>query len=335
MGSKVHDLRQTFLKKLLIVGKTGTGKSALANRIAGQAHNASLFPVSSEAVSCTQSTCFARILFGGEKDKLINLIDTIGFDDPDNDTDVKIIAELVDKLVNHCDFVHHFIIAVNGQAPRMDGSLVAMIKIFQEMFTEAFWDRCVIVFTRVPMDKKAIKNRKKASDGKTDDERASSYIKVVEDKFPQVKGKQLKYLFLDACYDEEDEDEEEAFKTAMDQLYTMLDSHKEGLPTTRINKEVETEHGKIKRELEQREKDKEKFTKELEAVNQELKKAEENRAKDEKEYQRQVSQLEQKMKDMKTQTRRRGGGFIGDLIGAIFPPAAPIIRAVDSLDGIL
>ena len=67
----------------------------------------------------------------GNKERLVSLIDTIGFDDPNNDTDIKIIAELVDKLMNKCDKIHLFIIAVNGQAPRLDGSLVAMLKIFQ------------------------------------------------------------------------------------------------------------------------------------------------------------------------------------------------------------
>ena len=67
----------------------------------------------------------------GNKERLVSLIDTIGFDDPNNDTDIKIIAELVDKLMNKCDKIHLFIIAVNGQAPRLDGSLVAMITIFQ------------------------------------------------------------------------------------------------------------------------------------------------------------------------------------------------------------
>ena len=73
------------------------------------------------------------ILFpiSGNKERLVSLIDTIGFDDPDNDTDTKIIAELVDKLINNCDKIHLFVIAVNGQSPRMDGSLVAMLKIFK------------------------------------------------------------------------------------------------------------------------------------------------------------------------------------------------------------
>ena len=70
-----------------------------------------------------------------------SLIDTIGFDDPSNDTDANIITELVFKLRDRCDHVNLFIIAVNGQNPRLDASLVGMIKIFEGMFGEEFW-RC-------------------------------------------------------------------------------------------------------------------------------------------------------------------------------------------------
>ena len=47
------------------------------------------------------------------------------FDDPDSDTDIKIIAKLVTTLKNNCNL---FGSAVNGQSPRLDGSLVAMIR---------------------------------------------------------------------------------------------------------------------------------------------------------------------------------------------------------------
>ena len=181
------------------------------------------------------------------------------------------------------------------------------------------------------MDKKGIRMRKKSSDGKTDDERAKEYIKVVEDKFPEVKSKHLQYLFLDACFDEEDEDEEEAFKTAMESLWKMLDSQKDGLPTTTVNKNVESEHGKIKRELEAREKDKEIFTKQLEDVNNQLKDAEANRHKDEQKYKETVDKLNDKISGMQQQSNRRGGGFLTDLIGIVFPPAAPILKAIDNL----
>ena len=70
---------------------------------------------------------------------LSSLIDTIGFDDPDKDVDAEIISELVIKLRDHCDHVNLFIIAVNGQHPRLDGSLIGMIRIFEGMFGEKFW----------------------------------------------------------------------------------------------------------------------------------------------------------------------------------------------------
>ena len=70
---------------------------------------------------------------------LLSLIDTIGFDDPEKDADAEIISDLVIKLRDNCDHVNLFIIAVNGQSPRLDGSLIGMIRIFEGMFGEKFW----------------------------------------------------------------------------------------------------------------------------------------------------------------------------------------------------
>ena len=101
---------------------------------------------------------------------LFSLVDTIGFDDPNNDTDANIISELVVKLKNNCDHVNLFIVAVNGQNPRLDASLVGMIKIIEGMFGEKFWSQVLLVFTRLQMDSKSIKRRTKNSDGRTDDD---------------------------------------------------------------------------------------------------------------------------------------------------------------------
>ena len=98
------------------------------------------------------------------------MVDTIGFDDPNNDTDANIISELVVKLKNNCDHVNLFIVAVNGQNPRLDASLVGMIKIIEGMFGEKFWSQVLLVFTRLQMDSKSIKRRTKNSDGRTDDD---------------------------------------------------------------------------------------------------------------------------------------------------------------------
>ena len=178
----------------------------------------------------------------GDSEKLIGLIDTIGFDDPNNDTDIGIITELVGKLKNECSHVNLFGIAVNGQSPRLDGSLVAMIRIFEEMFGEHFWRQCVLIFTRMPMDQKGKKKREKTS-GKSDENIAASYLKEVEKKFPNGRG--LQYLFLDACFDEEDEDEDKAFQTSMGSLFKML-TEAPKLNTFDVNENVNSEHGKLK-----------------------------------------------------------------------------------------
>ena len=211
-------LKDLPFKTFLIIGKTGTGKSSLCNRIVGHDYDSAIFPVSEGATSCTQSTILGTALFNGDKEKPpVNVIDTIGFDDPKNDTDVRIIAELVSKLKNNCDYVNLFGIAVNGQAPRLDGSLVAMIKIFEEMFGQRFWKQCVLLFTRISMNDYAKKKRARQNK-KTDDQLASEYVREVEKMFPTSAGG-LRYLYLDACYDEDLPEEAAHFQESMVELY--------------------------------------------------------------------------------------------------------------------
>ena len=110
-------------------------------------------------------------------------------------------------------------IAVNGQSPRLDGSLLTMIRIFEGMFSKEFWKQVIIVFTRIPQDAKTKKRREKQND-KSDEDLAADYIKLVERQFKDCTG--LKYLYMDATYDKEDEDETDAFETALTELWKTL-----------------------------------------------------------------------------------------------------------------
>ena len=76
--------------------------------------------------------------------------------------------------------------------------------------------------------------RKKTGGGKTDDERAADYMQVVASKFDSAKGREIKYMFLDACYDEDDEDETKAFNDSMEELYELLEKF-DGLETSKVN----------------------------------------------------------------------------------------------------
>ena len=190
------------------------------------------------------------------KGKNLHSIDTIGSDDPDKNDDARIIGELVTRLKHRCDFVNLFIIAVNGQNPRLDGSLLGMIKIFEEIFGEAFWKQVVVLFTRMPMDGKS-KRRRAKNNEQTDDQLAQEYMAEVAKRFSKSQG--VGYLFLDACYDPEDPDEQNCFDEAIKDLYAHLERAK-NLPTSKVQ-EVETKA--LEKEIARREKEKEKAEEKL------------------------------------------------------------------------
>ena len=227
-----ESVRGNDRKKLLVIGKTGTGKSSLCNVLTGNLPNAKAFPVSGKATTCTQETTFADADFCGVPSKPISIVDTIGFDDPTKDHDAKIIADLVLQLQQNCDYVNTFVMAVNGQNPRLDGSLLQMIKIFEKMFTSKFWDQVVVVFTRLHMDKPSIERRLEENEGTTDDILAKEYLEEIERLFG-VETSRLNYLFLDSQYRRTEVEEVQAFFNHSERLYNHL-MEMPGLPTSQI-----------------------------------------------------------------------------------------------------
>lgn len=89
---------------------------------------------------------------------LVTIIDTPGFGD-DLVNEEKTIDELVDVLKNQVKFVHVFVIAFNGESPRMTFSLKSMIRLFEKMFGNLFWQNSLFEVTRWHFDPRSQKNR--------------------------------------------------------------------------------------------------------------------------------------------------------------------------------
>ena len=123
--------------------------------------------------SCTQEVNTQKVNFLGDKDKPIILVDTIGLDDPGKNDRTDVIAKVIKEKIDHVDT---FVIAVNGQNPRLDASLLRMLKIFGEAFTEAFWEHVVVVFTQVQMNKTATLRRRRKRQNTSDEDWVTGFL---------------------------------------------------------------------------------------------------------------------------------------------------------------
>ena len=210
-----------------MIGRTGEGKSTLCNAIAGQDHNytATLFPVSALSDPKTTETRFADVFFRGRQEMgLVSLIDTVGFDGSNqNDTEIKIIEDLVSDLKTKCDHIHLFLIVVNGQHRRLDGSLIAMLRLFEELFGRQFWKNVVIIFTHLKMDNDNLVLRK-TRNGLEDKKLAELYVREVKRKCSETLFRSLRFLFVDCYRNENDRDEKNCFEESMQQIYSYVNS---------------------------------------------------------------------------------------------------------------
>ena len=88
----------------------------------------------------------------------VTIIDTPGFGDSlENET--KTIDELVDVLKNQVKHVHVFVLAFNGESPRLSFSLKSMIRLFEKMFGNLFWNNVIFEVTRWHFDENSVNIR--------------------------------------------------------------------------------------------------------------------------------------------------------------------------------
>ena len=167
----------------------------------------------------------------------------------------------------------------------------------------------LIIFTRVQQDVKA-KTRREQKNKKSDDDLAADYMKVVEKQFPNSKG--LQYLYLDACYDKNDDDENTAFLNALGTLRQLLDNNT-GLTTASIRR-VETQNETLRRQIKEHEKArKEKENEFKEAVENIGRRAQEDIEKLKAEMQRRTEEHNAKTDEERRKTEKMHQQQIQDL----------------------
>jgi len=196
------DVVSTDPKRIVFVGGTGAGKSALCTVLTGQDKNQTSFKIgkgaSSETTTCTSGQFN---WFGNPADETFVCIDTPGLDDElgRDDEHINNIIEFLRSL----EYINAIVLVMNGQNPRFSTSLQKMIKQFERAFTPKFYDHSVICLTRWFMDKESVAEREE--DGHTETQVAAELnTKLRNSKTLGCENLNIPVVFVDSFYQRKD-----------------------------------------------------------------------------------------------------------------------------------
>lgn len=177
--------------------------------------------------TCTESVKSNDYCYAGNVFRPVTLKDTPEFDISKDEQKHAIYTKAVNQLKD-MKYLHQAIIVVNGTSSRLDGSMRKMLEIFETTFTPKIWKNAAIVFSNLPMSKKE-RTRRKLS--KSDEKLAADYAKDIKRQYNVADDIQLDTFFIDASYDEEDEEEKNIFEKELEGLWKVI-NQKEKFDTT-------------------------------------------------------------------------------------------------------
>jgi len=134
-------------KVIVTLGMTGGGKSTLCNRLKGDQStfgNQGGCPTSGDGRSCTQNNAKVVVQIGQRR---VTVVDTPGFGDSGG-RDRQHSNRLCTYLKG-CGGINAFVLVRNGANVRFDQAFQGMLRQYHQMFGRGFFERLIIVATRI------------------------------------------------------------------------------------------------------------------------------------------------------------------------------------------
>ena len=212
--------------RIIILGETGVGKSGLANILMGR------HPLNDKqeiGQLCFERGCFSSAWkteggvqttdtcydigpwLGDEQKTNVTVIDTPGFGDVSKKDD-RTIARLVDVLKKNVKEINVFVLAFSATTNRRTLGLADMLRLFQDIFGDDFWDNAIIGVTKWSYEPGNVKKRRDTEISFT------NMINTMLSKELKI-NKGLESVFIDSHYFVGEDDEVKAFKDNTEKLF--------------------------------------------------------------------------------------------------------------------
>ena len=203
-------------RNVIVIGRTGSGKSTLINKVIGQSVLKAKFSFSSVTKQIEQ---IAGNLEIDSQTYDITFIDTVGIHDGslyDEKSNSQIIADIKKAITDRFTIgVHLILVTLNLQ--QLSGDDKEMFKMLQSRFKPTFWKIAVLVFTHCDLlNERAIKER--ISDFKTN-KATRDIAEKFEDRIVTVG-----FPSLDDIKEEHKEKREEEMKRDVGKLHDVIEN---------------------------------------------------------------------------------------------------------------